>query len=389
VKAAGIKDTAGADRLAWAAYQAGDFAAARDWAQRAAANAPMAGWVRAKLLLRDGQVAEAQKLLDEVAHTAPDLEMTEAESDYYSPWGNGGRLNAPALAHGEDGALLLTQGNYLPALEHLLRGGFWFESAYIAERLLTLDDLKAYVDSTWPASAAAGRPTIAEGDYMGSGAKAPEPGQIAHDLRYLLGRRLVRNGRLADAKSYLPADLHPLLEALARAEQDGRDRTKPADQRARALFQAACITRRQGMELAGTENEPDWAFTQGAFEIDGFPDTVVKRSENKILVPASDEASRAAKSKADPMKRFHYRYRAATLAREAADLLPEGSEDRARMLATGGTWLKLRDPEAAAPFFKELVSCCGETKLGQEAVRLKRIPDAPECEMGVAPVQRE
>jgi hypothetical protein len=388
IQAAGIKDASGADRLAWAAYLGGDFAAARDWAQRAPQDAPMALWVRARLLLRDGQVADAQKLLDEVARTLPDLKMSEDDESVYGPWGNNLKTNSLSLAHAEDGALLLTQGRYQPALDHFLRGGFWLDAAYVADRLLTVDELKAYVDSTWPASAAVGRPTLAEGDYMSAGFISPEPGQVAHDLRYLLGRRLVRNGRLTDAKAYLPSDLYPLLDALARAEKEGNDRTRPADQRARSLFQAACITRRQGMELAGTENDPDWTFVQGSYEINGFPHAVEQRAENKLVVPAKDETARAAKSAAEPAKRFHYRYRAADLAREAAALLPDGSEDKARMLATGGGWIKLRDPEAAAPFYEDLVSCCGTTRLGKEAVRLRRLPQAPECDMGVAPIQR-
>jgi tetratricopeptide (TPR) repeat protein len=383
VKAAGVKDAAGADRLAWAAYQGGDFASARDWLQRAPDDAPMARWIRARLLLHDGKLAEAQTLMDEVARTAPDLGMDEGEVDYYSPWGGGGKLNTPSLAHAETGALLLTQGRYPQALDHFLRSGFWLEAGYVADRVMTVDELKSYVDATWPASLAVGRPTVEEGDYLFSGSKMPEPGQVAHDVRYLLGRRLVRNGRLAEAKAYLPNDLHPLLEALAKAEQEGNDKARPADQRARALFQAACITRRQGMEIAGSENDPDWTYLQGNYELAAFPDSVERRAKNKVLVPAKDEAERAAKSAVEPWKRFHYRYRAADLAHEAASLLPDGSEDKARMLATGGGWLKLREPEIAAGFYRDLMSCCGSTRLGKEAERLRRLPDVPECEMGV------
>jgi tetratricopeptide (TPR) repeat protein len=386
VKAAGVKDAAGAERLAWAAYQGGDFAAAQDWVQRAPEDAPMARWVLAKLLLRDGKIAEAQALLDEVARTVPDL--NETEDSAYGVWGENLKLNTPALAHGEDGALLLAQGRYTQALDHFLRGGFWLEVGYVADRLLTVDELKAYVDATWPAGMAAGHPTAEVGDYVSAGYKTPEPGQSAHDIRYLLGRRLVRNGRLAEAKAYLPTDLHPVHEALTRAEKEGNDRARPAEQRARALFQAACITRRQGMEIAGSENQPDWTFVQGSFELAAFPDAAGKRADNKILTPAPDETQRASQSGVEPNKRFHYRYRAADLAREAASLLPDGAEDKARMLATGGGWIKLRDPELAAPFYRDLVSCCGDTVLGKEAVRLRRFPETPECDMGVPPVRR-
>ena len=110
--------------------------------------------VRAKPPLRDGKIAEAQALLDEVARTIPDPAFTEAEEATYSSWGESGKLNTPSLAHGEDGALLLTQGRPTQALDHFLRGGFWLEAGYVADRLLTVDELKAYVDATWPAGMA-------------------------------------------------------------------------------------------------------------------------------------------------------------------------------------------------------------------------------------------
>jgi hypothetical protein len=386
VKAAGVKEAAGAERLAWIAYQGGDFTAAHDWLQRAPEDAPMARWVRARLLLRDGKVAEAQKLVDEVARTLPAVEVGDDEIYRFGPESGLGKLATPSLAHAEDGALLLTQGKYTQALDHFLRGGFWLESGYVADRLLSLDELRAYVDSTWPANLAAGLPTIEEGNYLYASLETPKPGQLAHDLRYLLGRRLVRAGRYGDARPYLPADLHPLLDALAKATGDGRNTALPAEQRARALFQAACITRRQGLELIGSENEPDWKYLGADFELDAFPGDVARRADNKFLLPGPEEKERAERGKVEPWKRFHYRYRAAALAGEAAALLPDGSEDKARMLATAGSWLKLRDPQAAAPFYKSLVSCCRATPLGKEAERLRRLPEVPECEMGVAPL---
>ena len=52
LRAAGVTQVEDADRLAWAAYRAGDFAAAEEWLRRAPAKAPMALWVRARLRIR-------------------------------------------------------------------------------------------------------------------------------------------------------------------------------------------------------------------------------------------------------------------------------------------------------------------------------------------------
>jgi len=380
VKAAGIKEASGAERLAWIAYQGGDFATARDWAQRAPADAPMARWIRAKLLLRDGKLGEAQKLLDEVARTLPSPDKDDLQQ--YDPNQGWGKVATPALAHGEDGALLLSLGQYAPALDHFLRGGFWLEAAYVADRVLTVEELQKYVDTIAPSGTGPEQPEASIG-FSIAGVEAPDVDKLGRALRYLLGRRLVRAGRYADARPYLPANLRATVDVLGKALREGRDAARPADQRARSLFQAACITRKQGMELAGTESFPDWmALDGGNFELPAFSKHIAKRADNTILVPGADEQQRAGRHRAEPEKRFHYRYQAAALAGDAAALLPDGSEDKARMLATAGSWLNNRDPEAAQPYLKALLLCCGTTRLGK-AARLHHLPEVPDCDMGV------
>jgi hypothetical protein len=97
------------------------------------------------------------------------------------------------------------------------------------------------------------------------------------------------------------------------------------------------------------------------------------------LGPTADERQRARRRTAVPMKRFHYRYRGADLAGEAAALLPDGSAEKAGMLVTAGNWLEGRDSEAAKPFYEALLSCCGETDLGRRARSLKAIPNVPDA----------
>jgi len=61
-----------ADLLAWAAYRAGDFAAAGEWLKRAPAGSSMTLWIRAKLLMRAGKLAEAEASLREALRIRPD-----------------------------------------------------------------------------------------------------------------------------------------------------------------------------------------------------------------------------------------------------------------------------------------------------------------------------
>lgn len=374
---ADVKDVDGADRIAWAAYQGGDFAAARRWLDRAPADAPMASWVRAKLLLRDGRLAEAQKLLDQTTSTLPAPQLTEDEISFHSEEAGGGKIATPSLARGESAVLLTSQGKYVDALDRFVKSGFWVDAAHIAEQVLTVDELKAYVDAHWPARLIDDMPDEEWYSYD-EGLETVHPGYIAFDLRYLLGRRLVRAGRLEEAQPYLPAELEGTLGVLRDALQ-GETPGQPAERLAAASFEAACVTRKYGMELMGTELDPDWFLHDGQYEM-SYRDGMAARARNPHLKPGPGEMENTVRNRPEPDKRFHYRYRAAELARKAAALLPDGSEQKARYLATAGSWLKARDPEAARPFYKALLDCCSNTKLGQAAQTARWFPDVPECD---------
>jgi tetratricopeptide (TPR) repeat protein len=380
--AADVRDVAGADRLAWAAYLSGDFAAAAAWLDRAQEQSAIAKWVRARLLLRDGKLDEARDLLAEAARDLPDLGMTmdDAMQVVYE---TGEVLAAPQRALGEEAVVRVTQRDYTGALDRFLRAGYWMDAAYLAEQVLTLDELKAYVDATWPAELAAKyEPPKDQEEWDGvlvGGYASAEPERIARDLRNLLGRRLAREDRRRDALDYVLPERRPALERLAGHIEAGRDRKRPAAERGRELFQAACLTRHQGMELTGTEVEPDWALVEGSYQVEtwtfGSRDT---RRKNRILQETPDETARVKRNRVRPWRRFHYRYRAADLAWEAAGLLPSGDE-KAGMLATAGRWIEHENPQAADRFYKQLVRCCGTTDLGREADELRWFPETDAC----------
>lgn len=379
VKSAGLRDVEEAERLAWIAYSAGDFEAAGQWAERAPEDAVLARWVRAKLLLRAGKLDEAQRLLAETARAVPEADLSgdEAYSRIYEDWGP---LATGSRARGEEGTVRLARQEYVPALDAFLRSGYWLDAAYVAERVLTLDELRIYADATWPADLAARYQAEEYPEPYAGGLVAPPEERLAHDLRYLLGRRLARAGRYPEARPYLPEALRPKLDELAAASASGKDKRRAAAERAQALFRAACVTRHQGMELLGTEVEPDWSVFYGNFD-PGFIVADRDAREGRSVIPESpDETQRERRHRVSPWKRFHYRYRAAVLAREAAALLPDGSPEKARFLAVAGSWLKGRDPEAAQPFYNELVRCCPKTDLGRQAVERRWFPEVAECE---------
>ena len=119
----------------------------------------------------------------------------------------------------------------------------------------------------------------------------------------------------------------------------------------------------------------DWKALGGSYELD--PLTQARASEaleGKLAAASDEERARAAIHHPDPEKRFHYRYIAADLAWEAANLLPDQTERTAEVLWKAGSWLKDRDPKAADRFYKALVKRCETTALGREASRVKWFP---------------
>jgi hypothetical protein len=97
-----------------------------------------------------------------------------------------------------------------------------------------------------------------------------------------------------------------------------------------------------------------------------------------LLRPTPDELRRAIAQAVEPPVRFHYRYLAADLAWEAAQLMPDNSDDTARVLCVAGSWLKNRDPKAADKFYKELVRRCRRTVLGTAADLKRWFPELDE-----------
>ncbi len=356
VKAAGVKQVKAADRLAWAAYLAGDFEAAGQWLAKAP-DTPEASWVRAQLLLRDGKLAEASRLLETVSRTLPQGSDVLFGPDLDSPYATRDRARA------EEAVVRLTQKDYTAALDLLIRSGYWTDASYVAERVLTADELKGYVDGlpkeTPPES---GWPPVALD-------------QLQPGLRHLLGRRLVREGRVAESVPYFPEELQARTKALASELNKTADARLSGLERAHAGFRAACITRKGGLTLEATEGEPDWAEYGADYDLGSLADL---RKEQKIFAPSPDELARTERHQAKPNQRYHYRFHAADLAWQAAQLLPDGDE-KAGVLATAGNWIEKQDPKAADRFYKALVRCCGTTELGQAAEEKRWFPPADTC----------
>jgi len=384
VEDAGVKDVGSAEALALAAYADGDMKSAVRWIKRAR-QSPVTQWLEAKLLLRDGKVREAASLLSSLVPQFPILRettnapaITERKDTLVvtssMPESRCMPDSADRRIRGELGVLHLARGEYRQALDALLSGGYWMDAAYVAERVLTLDELKEYVDSFWPAA-----DSFQEAREREDFGETPVcPAKLRADIRYLLARRLTREMRGDLAREYYPAAWVEAFDDLALNLRDAWDESAAAFDRAGALFRAALITRTNGMELIGTELEPDWHYHDGQFDFgltiaDRYPSEPVK-----INRASEDETQRYAQHTADPELRFHYRYQAASLAWESAKLLPDNTDLTAYVLWTGGSFLKNRDPQTADIFYKALVLRNRKTVLGAEADRRRWFPPMDE-----------
>jgi hypothetical protein len=300
--------------------------------------------------------------------------------------------------------------------------------------------LKAFVDRRWPAEprqaeTAPGESAGEDGFGRADWGRA-QPRQTGENIRYLLARRLARAHRLDEARNYYPEKWRPLYEQLRAALNHGENSGRAAQDRAQAYFEAAQLTRKLGLELVGTEVEPDWRIHAGDYE-EGVTvaDRANLRSTN-ALAASEEELGRAAQHAPAPGLRWHYRrtasalavkgaqllreadsaglskeewartlfesaellhqfdryateiamapdpkdppllarYPSAILAWKAAQLLPNNADETARVLCRGGSWIKNRDPKAADLFYKALVRRCRKTEIGAEADRLRWFP---------------
>ncbi|RON18653.1 hypothetical protein [Pseudomonas frederiksbergensis] len=308
-----------ADRLAAMNYQQGDYASAKAFLEQAG-DGGLAWWLRAKLALRDGDKGVAAAAYAKAAQAFP---QNESWGERRTPDWDYETVQPKCRVDGESAILALQRGDYLQAFDQLYRSQniYWYDAATVAERVLTLDELKQYVDTQVPAP-----PPLSQQDRDNY---VPLP--VAASLRNLLGRRLLREGRYDEAPGYID---NAVLQAKAKwygeLRHDAESKWWPT-KRAFAYYYAATLARYDGMELLGYEMSPDYATFGGNYSLEA-PDLKV----GPLI--AEGEVQRWQATVAQPDERFHYRYIATALASKAADHLPHTSQAFASVLCKASTW---------------------------------------------------
>lgn len=359
VTRAGIDKVAGADRVAALAYRSGKYDLAAALARKDSSG--LAWWVRAKLALRAGKADEAAQAYAQAAKAFPaDEEWGEnRDAAAFGPE----TIKPQCRVEGERGTLALSRGEYLAAMEHLYNAAslYWPDAAYVAERVLRVDELKSFVD------AHVGKPTPKPAAVDGEGGYG-NPADAATALRALLARRLLRAERYDEALKYFD---DAALKKKAQAYVDARRAASGGGRiaQAKGWYAAAHSARFDGLDLIGYELDPDYQVYAGNFDLGGgWNDADAVAAANAAATPGAprparkdiavpktlsgrDEAARVASSRAQPLERFHYRYNAVDFASKAADLLPARTQAFAAVLCHATAWLIDRDPPAAEKLY--------------------------------------
>ncbi|MGE8065722.1 hypothetical protein [Pseudomonas sp. NPDC089569] len=317
-----------ADRLAAVNYQQGDYTSARAFLEHAG-DGGLAWWLRAKLAVREGDKNAAAAAYAKAAQAFP---QNETWGERRAQDWSFETVQPKCRVEGESAILALQRGDYLQAFDQLYRskGVYWFDAATVAERVLTLDELKHYVDTQVPAP-----PGLTQQDRDNY---VPLP--VAAKLRNLLGRRLLREGHYEQAPDYFDNDGLRHKARLYGQQRLAADSAWWPTRRASALYKAAWTAREWGMDILGYEMAPDYAALGGSFSLEN--------TELKVgPLVAEDEVTRQQASAAQPDQRYHYRFVATALASRAADNLPHTSQAFAAVLCEAAGWNSSLEEQSA------------------------------------------
>ncbi len=345
----GLNNVNGADWLAAAAYTKGQFALAQRLVDLD--KSALSLWVKAKLALRAGNEEAALVAYAEVVKAFPADRQPSARDSYEErlPDFNAedSYFNASLLyrVFAETGILRLSKGEYLQALALLYQSStrFWADAAYVAEDIVTLDELKQFVDTQVSSPSAVELKNYAEKNQA-------SPAIL---IRELLARRLFRAGRIDEAIQYFDdSRLNSLAKEYQATLAQTSSRWFTDISKAKAWFKAATIIRWHGMELMGFELSPDYKIWGGEYEYGAIDRSETEDEKLKAARITRDEQQRCTDNQAQPNVRFHYRVLATEHASKAADLLPHSSQAFAAVLCEATRWILVRQPDYAKPLYQ-------------------------------------
>jgi hypothetical protein len=292
-----------------------------------------------------------------------------SEIDTYT-WDFNRPAGAISRARAELAILELHFGHYVPAMNLFYNEGMLEDGDYVAECVLTTDELKVAIDRSWRV-----KPGEAKGGSVHDrGLTVPE------HVRALLGRRLFRDGRWTEALPYLPSQFRPPLQQFIAQMKVAQDSKQSARARADAYWRAALNVHANGEDYLFCELGLEWTayLDEHWHDSRGLPvqriRPILDEPENLLAPPTEDEVKRVEAWAAKHLVPAGRVYRDASyethrLCLEAVKLLPDDDLAGAQILQFAGSLLKYRDPPAAQPAYRQLATRFRGTPLGAEARR--------------------
>lgn len=342
-----LKDVGDAARLGWVAYVGGRYAQASRWLNLQKTDTAVSLWLQSKLARRAGRLADATRIMASAINA---LEKNPGDSRDGSAF--------VGSAHGDVAVLHLSHADFEKALDEFIGAGFSIEGDYVAEQMLGTNELIAYVKKNYP------------DESKGT------------DLRSLLARRLVREDRYEEARSYFQQGDKELLDQYVALLSKAADVKLPKMERARAWFDAGNLVLASGGNLMDYSSSPVETYRdrtpipggslKGKISKRNLLDIYEEKPDPKVVTPTvtTDEKRRIAKYKAPAFKVGFIRHVASKLMWKAAELLPDNSDELADVLNSTGNRLRgdyRGDDDAADKFFQAIERRASQTPLGKEA----------------------
>jgi len=354
------------------------------------ADDQMAALLRSRINLRTGNLAGAIASLKPAVNEANQTPMGEymssetnrdgihshsfylqASSDDHIAWT--GRVRA------ELGVLLLKNQEYVSAMDAFYFSDKSRDAAYVGECLLSVEELKKAVDSSWPHQL-----TQKERRFDDKVNIVP----VRYEVRHLLARRLFRSGRWHEALPYFPPDVRPYAEEYITLREKADRWSFNRRSRADAYWRAALIMAKHGDSLIhndfGHYWSPDGSWYLRPSEITPSnwherPDLpklrlVVNdwRFPSDYVKPGPDETKRAKTWIKNNLEQPDYSHRMASYAAvdlimRAVSFLPDDDIHGSQMLQFAGDQIKYTEPKAAQPAYRVLATRFKHTPLGSHA----------------------
>ena len=375
-------------RIALLYYQRGEYEASERLVAKCPPGDVAAAMLRSRLELRLGRRLEAAKALESALPglgTVEDAPLWDMDKRLWDTWEKSWVCVKRDQTNSGDGKLRaelamlkLGLGDFADALRLNLAAGLMWDSRYVAECVMSIDELKAFVDAE-----VAGTRVRKRGYLEWDGWADDSTIDLNEEIRALLGRRLCRAGRWTEAKPYARSGMAEQIDAylgyLARAE----DTTKDNRTRADAYWQAALLIRAHGRELLYCDFGPRhtaWLWTptggvRGWVEND-WPRCRVEPSQtypwNPLTGPGAEERRRveawlAANPAPGNRHNVLMKYRAFDLGLNAVELLPDNDPSGGMILQHIGSQLMYLDPPFANKAYKLLATRFKETPFGKYA----------------------